>query len=265
VLPPEVANAVNASGDELLGPHVARLSDGSEVVYTWCKFVDQPSLKHLEWTEDEREKLQAMVENMHRTWTGDVCSLPPRGGDYDGGSSGGGSGDGSIDGPLVRLDPAQLVTPPRGYEVGYVPVVLRQWRGSSHGDASNTTSNDAGGKEQDAGSGVLSASAGVAVDVAADGDNNDDVNVTDVNDNRDAEMDVDDDVVLSHRTVSYTVALDHKNTRVQSAAATDGKSNTPYRRVVGGIVVEMKDPQPEQLPRPRPKKRRRKGGGCVVV
>jgi hypothetical protein len=29
---------------------------------------------------------------------------------------------------LVKLDPALLVTPPKGFEVGYVPIVTRQER-----------------------------------------------------------------------------------------------------------------------------------------
>lgn len=256
---------VNAGTDPALGPHVARLSDGSDLEYTWCKFIDQPSLKHLEWTEEERQQLQATVEAMHRMWTGDVCSLPPRrssGSGSSSGSGGGGSGGhtgGGNNDPLVSLDPAQLVTPPRGYEYGYVPVVLRQSR-SSH-----TDHNEVGSAAGVMGSGgALSDDAATSANdnqamasMAMETDHPDDVTRMDV--------DVyDDEVVVAHRTVSYTVALDHGNTRVQSAAAFDGKSKTPYRRVVGGIVVEMDHPQPDQLSRPpRPKKRRK--GGCDIM
>jgi len=42
-------------------------------------------------------------------------------------------------GKLVALDPALLVTPPKGLEVGYVPIVTRQEAGArTAGPASRT-------------------------------------------------------------------------------------------------------------------------------
>ena len=91
------------------GPFSVMLADGSEVTYSWYRFVDQPSFQQCRWSAEKRAKLQAFVEKLHATW------LPNR--DYMAPPS---AGD------LVALDPALLVTPPLGLEVGYVPIVTRQ-------------------------------------------------------------------------------------------------------------------------------------------
>ena len=53
--------------------------------------------------------MQQRVELLHRSWTKDQEYLPP-----------------PTVGRLADLDPAILVTPPKGLEVGYVPIVTRQ-------------------------------------------------------------------------------------------------------------------------------------------
>ncbi|HEX8916410.1 MAG TPA: hypothetical protein VF796_28925 [Humisphaera sp.] len=91
------------------GPFKARLGDGSVVTYYWYRFADQPALLNADLTPAERERLQARVEKLHRAWTIDKDYLaPPK------------------VGKLADLDPAQLVTPPAGLEVGYVPIGTRQ-------------------------------------------------------------------------------------------------------------------------------------------
>jgi hypothetical protein len=50
------------------------------------------------------------VEKMHQNWTIDGQYMPPP-------SSGR---------PLAEIDPALIVEPPEGLEVGYVPIVTRQ-------------------------------------------------------------------------------------------------------------------------------------------
>jgi hypothetical protein len=60
-------------------------------------------------TAEEREALQARVEKLHRAWTKDRDYLAP-----------------PTVGKLADLDPAQLVMPPKGLEVGYVPIATRQ-------------------------------------------------------------------------------------------------------------------------------------------
>jgi len=92
-----------------LGPFTARLTDGSVVTYSWYRFVDQPSFQQYDWSEEKKAKLQALVEKIHAHWPIDRDYMAP-----------------PSRGALVTLDPALLVTPPKGLEVGYVPIVTRQ-------------------------------------------------------------------------------------------------------------------------------------------
>ncbi len=92
-----------------VGPFTARLADGSVVTYSWYRFVDQPSFQQYAWSEEKKAKLQAFVEKLHAHWPIDREYMAP-----------------PSRGTLVALDPALLVTPPKGLEVGYVPIVTRQ-------------------------------------------------------------------------------------------------------------------------------------------
>lgn len=91
------------------GPFEAELGDGSVVTYYWYRFADQPALLNADMSAAEREAIQKRVELLHRSWTKDREYLPP-----------------PTVGKLADLDPAVLVTPPKGLDVGYVPVVTRQ-------------------------------------------------------------------------------------------------------------------------------------------
>lgn len=91
------------------GPFKATLIDGSVVTYYWYRFVDQPSFQQYHWTEQKKAKLQAFVEKIHANWPIDRDYMPP-----------------PTLGELVTLDPALFVTPPKGLEVGYVPIVTHQ-------------------------------------------------------------------------------------------------------------------------------------------
>ena len=91
------------------GPHKVKLTDGSLVTYYWYRFIDQPSFQQYNWSQSKKEKLQALVEKIHAEWTIDRDYMAP-----------------PTMGKLVKLDPALLVTPPKGMEVGYVPIVTRQ-------------------------------------------------------------------------------------------------------------------------------------------
>ena len=91
------------------GPFEAKLGDGSVATYYWYRFADQPALLNADLTVAERETLQKRVEMLHKSWTKDREYLPP-----------------PTVGKLADLDPAVLVTPPKGLEVGYVPIVTRQ-------------------------------------------------------------------------------------------------------------------------------------------
>jgi len=91
------------------GPFTAKLADGSAVTYSWYRFVDQPSFQQYAWSAEKKAKLQAFVEKLHANWPADRDYMAP-----------------PTRGKLVSLDPALLVTPPAGLEVGYVPIVTRQ-------------------------------------------------------------------------------------------------------------------------------------------
>ncbi|HMP01649.1 MAG TPA: hypothetical protein PKD86_11120 [Gemmatales bacterium] len=91
------------------GPFTATLGDGSVVTYSWYRFADQPALLNADLTDAEREEMQQKVERLHRHWHKDREYLPAPG-----------------VGTLADLDPALLVTPPPGMEVGFVPIVTRQ-------------------------------------------------------------------------------------------------------------------------------------------
>jgi len=91
------------------GPFTARLGDGSVVTYSWYRFVDQPSFQQYAWSEEKKAALQAFVEKLHANWPIDRDYMAP-----------------PTRGTLVALDPALLVTPPQGLEVGYVPIVTHQ-------------------------------------------------------------------------------------------------------------------------------------------
>ena len=91
------------------GPFTADLGDGSTLTYYWYRFVDQPAIMHANLPADIREALQTRVELLHEHWSHtDEYSAPPAIGD------------------LATLDPAAIVKPPAGMEIGYVPIVTRQ-------------------------------------------------------------------------------------------------------------------------------------------
>lgn len=93
------------------GPFEVLLGDGSTVTYCWYRFVDQPALLNADLSDVERRELQRRVELLHAEWTLEREYLPP-----------------PTRGELVSLDPALLVEPPEGLEIGYVPICIRQGR-----------------------------------------------------------------------------------------------------------------------------------------
>lgn len=91
------------------GPFKANLGDGSTVTYYWYRFADQPAMLNADLTDEEREQVQTRVEKLHRRWTKDRNYLTPP--DH---------------GKLASIDPALILTPPIGFEIGYVPIATRQ-------------------------------------------------------------------------------------------------------------------------------------------
>ena len=90
------------------GPYVANLSDGSQVVYYWYKFNEQPAILNSDMDAAERELIQKRVELLHEHWSiDDRCFPEPTQ-------------------PIASLDDNLIVTPPKGLEVGYVPICVHQ-------------------------------------------------------------------------------------------------------------------------------------------
>ncbi len=91
------------------GPFKARLGDGSTLTYYWYKFRDQPAMHFADLSDQELDDLQLKIELIHQHWKKDGEYLPaPKRGE------------------LVEFDPALLVTPPKGLEIGYVPIAVDQ-------------------------------------------------------------------------------------------------------------------------------------------
>lgn len=98
-----------ASPGPKVGPFTSELGDGSVVTYSWYRFVDQPSFQQYRWSAAKKAKLQSLVEKIHAQWPTNRDYMQP-----------------PSQGKLVNLDRGLFVTPPRGLEVGYVPIVTRQ-------------------------------------------------------------------------------------------------------------------------------------------
>ncbi|MCA9284767.1 MAG: hypothetical protein KDA22_06115 [Phycisphaerales bacterium] len=106
---PDAADSTWKAPGPAAGPFTAHLGDGSVVTYYWYRFADQPALLNADLTREEREAMQVRVEKLHRSWTKDRDYLAP-----------------PTVGTLAELDPAQIVQPPKGLEIGYVPIATRQ-------------------------------------------------------------------------------------------------------------------------------------------
>ena len=106
---PEARESSFKTPGPVAGPFKAHLGDHSVVTYYWYRFADQPALLNADLSKDEREAMQVKVEKLHRAWTHQLEYLAP-----------------PTIGKLADLDPAQIVTPPKGFEIGYVPIATRQ-------------------------------------------------------------------------------------------------------------------------------------------
>jgi hypothetical protein len=106
---PEAPDSSFKKPGPVAGPFQARPGDGSVVTYYWYRFADQPALLNADLSAEERERMQKRVELLHRTWTKEREYLAP-----------------PTVGTLAEIDAALIVTPPKGLEIGYVPIATRQ-------------------------------------------------------------------------------------------------------------------------------------------
>jgi hypothetical protein len=92
------------------GPFTTTLSDGSTVEYVWYRFVDQPAIARLGLSDEVLAALQTFAESFHlHSGTRGVTMASP------------------ASGVLATMDPALIITPPAGLELGHVPIVIRQY------------------------------------------------------------------------------------------------------------------------------------------
>ena len=107
--------------------HCVQTSSPSWIGYKWYKFVEQPAFLRAKLSGSEAAYLQGRVETLHRMLQGggDEASrwIKQRG----------------TPEALATVDGAQLVTPPPGFEVGYVPIALYEGVAKPHGCVSTTT------------------------------------------------------------------------------------------------------------------------------
>ncbi len=106
---PDTPGSVWKNPGPAAGPFHARLGDGTVLTYYWYKFDNQPAMLHAGMTDAEREAMQKRVEKLQRRWLRTRNYLPP-----------------PAFGRLADIDPALIVTPPKQFAVGYVPIVTRQ-------------------------------------------------------------------------------------------------------------------------------------------
>lgn len=88
-----------------------QLNDGSSVDYKWYRFVDQPALQRFEMSDVEKANLQSAAEKIQKGWANTQLIKGPS------------------TGSLASFDSGIMVTPPPGLEVGYVPIVIKQYFG----------------------------------------------------------------------------------------------------------------------------------------
>ena len=90
------------------GPFTVELTDGSRTVYYWYKFNEQPAILNSDMDDAERNLIQKRVEMLHSKWSAKDRFFPePKQ-------------------KLAGLDEGLIVTPPKGLEVGYVPICVHQ-------------------------------------------------------------------------------------------------------------------------------------------
>ena len=110
----DILNGAWASPGPMADVYEATLQDCSTVIYRWYRFIDQPVFAQYDWSDEDKNKLQMIVEKIHTHWGIDQTYLPA-----------------PSAGNLATFDSALIVSPPVGLEVGYVPVVVSQTLSSS--------------------------------------------------------------------------------------------------------------------------------------
>jgi hypothetical protein len=104
-----------------------QLQNGSTATYVWFKYIEQPAVKtaqqnHPEtYTDDYLNSLQNYIETLHTevNENSNVNPSDPVFINYRGSSN-----PDNRDPNLAKIDPGQIVAPPKGFKIGYVPVII---------------------------------------------------------------------------------------------------------------------------------------------
>jgi hypothetical protein len=92
--------------------YCAKTCDDTWVGYRWYRFVDQPALQQQHLNSAQKKFMQQRVETLHRIVQTPVSKwINGRNVEAEG---------------LARVDSAAIATPPKGLEIGFVPIVLYQ-------------------------------------------------------------------------------------------------------------------------------------------
>lgn len=92
--------------------YCAKTFEDTWIGYRWYRFVDQPGLQQMHLSATERAFMQKRVETLHRL-------VPTSVSRWINGREAAAEG-------LASMDPAAIATPPKGLEIGYVPIILYQ-------------------------------------------------------------------------------------------------------------------------------------------
>ena len=107
-----VGGCDNAPGPATPKLYCVATTSPSWIAYKWYKFTEQPAFARAKLTATEAAFMQARVEKLHTMLGASVDAgkwMKEKGKPAE---------------QLATVDTAQLVTPPEGMEVGYVPIVL---------------------------------------------------------------------------------------------------------------------------------------------
>jgi hypothetical protein len=123
---PPAGGCLASPGPADSGLHCVRTTSPSWIGYRWYKFVEQPAFQRVNLSAAEAHYLQARVEKLH-----DMLA-----------KGGAAAGEwikqrGAVE-QLATVDGAQLVTPPKGLERGYVPIAVYEGSTQPAGCVSST-------------------------------------------------------------------------------------------------------------------------------
>jgi len=106
---PPAGGCMDSPGPALSTLFCVQTRSPSWVAWKWYKFVDQPAMVRAKLSDSQRAFMQKRVETMHKMVKRESRWIKSRGAAAVG---------------LAAIDSALFVTPPKGMEYGFVPVVL---------------------------------------------------------------------------------------------------------------------------------------------